>query len=56
MSYLPPPIASASYTEPAMALAQVRRIYDAGLAHLRHAMQRYLAGEALPGHVRAFYP
>ena len=56
MSYLPPPIASASYTEPALALAQVRRIYDAGLAHLRHAMQRYLAGEALPGHVRAFYP
>ena len=56
MSYLPPPIASASYAEPAMALAQVRRIYDAGLAHLRHAMQRYLAGEALPGHVRAFYP
>ncbi len=56
MSYLPPSIPSASYTEPAMALAQVRRIYDAGLAHLRHAMQRYLAGEALPGHVRAFYP
>ena len=56
MSYLPPSIPSASYTEPAMALAQVRRIYDAGLAHLRHAMQRYLAGEALPSHVRAFYP
>ncbi len=56
MSYLSPPIASASYTDPALALAQVRRIYDAGLAHLRHAMQRYLAGEALPGHVRAFYP
>jgi len=56
MSYLPPPIASASYTDPALALAQVRRIYDAGLVHLRHAMQRYLAGEALPGHVRAFYP
>ena len=56
MSYLPPPIASASYTDPALAMAQLCRIYDAGLVHLRHAMQRYLAGEALPGHVRAFYP
>ncbi len=56
MAYLPPPIATARFTEPAAALAQARRIYDASLAHLRKAMQRYVAGDVLPGHVRACYP
>ncbi|MFC5520687.1 AMP nucleosidase [Polaromonas jejuensis] len=56
MSYLPTFIAPSRYTDPAAALAQVRAIYDRQIAHLRDAMQRYVAGETLPGHVRACYP
>ncbi|MES2414011.1 MAG: AMP nucleosidase [Pseudomonadota bacterium] len=56
MPYLPSFIAPSRYTDPAAALAQVRAIYDQQIAHLREAMQRYVAGETLPGHVRAFYP
>ena len=56
MAYLPTPVATARYTDPAAALAQARKIYDLGLAHLRKAMQRYVAGDTLPGHVRACYP
>ena len=56
MDYLPPPIATARYTDAATALAQARRIYESSLAHLRNAMQRYVAGEVLPGHARACYP
>ncbi|WP_411885518.1 AMP nucleosidase [Polaromonas sp. YR568] len=56
MPYLPPFIAPTRYSDPAAALAQVRAIYDQQIAHLRNAMQRYVAGETLPGHVRACYP
>ncbi len=56
MAYLPPLIETARYTDPAAALAQARSIYESGLAHLRDAMQRYVAGEVLTGHVRAYYP
>jgi AMP nucleosidase len=56
MPYLPAFIAPTRYTDPAAALAQVRAIYDQQIAHLRDAMRRYVAGEALPGHVRACYP
>ncbi|MDB5741966.1 MAG: nucleosidase, partial [Polaromonas sp.] len=56
MPYLPPFIAATRHTDPAAALAQVRAIYDQQIAHLRHAMQRYVAGDTLPGHVRACYP
>ena len=56
MAYLPTPIATARFTDPAAALVQARKIYDIGLAHLRKAMQRYVAGDTLPGHVRACYP
>ncbi len=56
MSHLPAFIAPSRYTDPAAALAQVRLIYDRQIAHLRDAMQRYVAGETLPGHVRACYP
>ena len=56
MPYLPPFIAPLRYTDPAAALAQVCAIYDQQTAHLRSAMQRYVAGETLPGHVRACYP
>ena len=56
MPYLPPFIAPTRYSDPAAALAQVKAIYDQQIAHLRSAMQRYVAGDALPGHVRACYP
>jgi AMP nucleosidase len=44
------------HVEPESALAQVRAIYAQQIHHLRDAMQRFVAGEALPGHVRACYP
>ena len=56
MPYLPPFIAPTRYSDPAAALAQVKAIYDQQIAHLRSAMQRYVAGDTLPGHVRACYP
>ena len=56
MPYLPSFIAPTRYQDAAAALAQVRMIYDQQIAHLREAMQRYVAGETLPGHVRACYP
>ena len=56
MPYLPSFIAPTRYTDAAAALAQVRAIYDQQIRHLRDAMQRYVAGESLPGHVRACYP
>ncbi|MGH8804971.1 MAG: AMP nucleosidase, partial [Polaromonas sp.] len=56
MPYLPTFIAPTRYRDPAAALAQVRTIYNQQIAHLRSAMQRYVAGETLPGHVRACYP
>ena len=56
MSYLPTFIAPARFTDPASALARAREIYDSSIAHLRSAMQRFVGGESLPGHVRACYP
>lgn len=56
MSYLPDFIAPVCFTDPAAALAQAQRIYNNSIHHLRQAMQRYVAGEELPGHVRACYP
>ena len=56
MPHLPAYIAPSRYTDPAAALAQAREIYEASLAHLRDAMQRFVAGENLPSHVRACYP
>lgn len=56
MSYTPTFIAPTRYTEAAAALAQVQLIYDNSVTHLRDAMRRFVAGEALPGHARAFYP
>jgi AMP nucleosidase len=55
MSHLPAFIAPARFTDPAAALAKAREIYDSSIAHLREAM-RFVAGEVLPGHVRACYP
>ncbi|RYF43164.1 MAG: AMP nucleosidase, partial [Comamonadaceae bacterium] len=56
MPYLPTFIAPARFTDAAAALDQVRMIYARQIGHLREAMQRFVAGESLPGHVRACYP
>ena len=56
MPYLPAFIAPSRFTDADAALEQVRTIYQSSLAHLRESMQRFVAGEALPGHVRACYP
>ena len=56
MVYLPEFIAPQRFADAAAALAQVRLIYDSSIAHLRQAMQRYVAGETLPGRARACYP
>ncbi len=56
MSHLPEFIAPTRHTDAASALAQVARIYEGSLAHLRDAMQRFVAGENFSGRVRACYP
>ena len=56
MSSLPPFIAPARFTDAAAALAQVQRIYESSIQHLRQAMQRFVAGDDSQGHVRACYP
>ncbi len=54
--HLPPFIAPMRFSDADAALAQVQRIYEASIAHLRECMQRFVAGEELGGHVRACYP
>ncbi len=49
-------IAPAQFDDATAALAQVKHIYDTSIAHLREALQRFVAGEDLGGHVRACYP
>ncbi len=56
MQHLPPFISPQAYDDAAEALAQVHLIYDAGIAHLRQGMQRFVAGDDSAGPVRAFYP
>ena len=60
MISLPPFQPPAPFTDADAALAQVRRIYDAGCAHLRNALAAYIAGPAEPQgpliRARAFYP
>ena len=56
MPILPPFIAPTRYHDPQEAIDQVRRIYDGGIAHLRQAMQRFIAGDDLSSRVRAYYP
>ncbi|MDD0838938.1 AMP nucleosidase [Curvibacter sp. HBC61] len=56
MPYLPPFIAPTRHLSAESALQQVHEIYNQQIAHLRDAMQRFVAGETLPGHVRACYP
>ncbi len=52
----PPFIAPLHLDDPVSALAQVRSVYDHALAHLRAALERFLAGENLREAVRAWYP
>jgi AMP nucleosidase len=52
----PPFIAPVRFDDPAAALAQVQRIYEASVAHLREALQRFVAGETPDQRVRACYP
>ncbi|MBK9347593.1 MAG: AMP nucleosidase [Burkholderiales bacterium] len=56
MPHLPTFIAPHRFTDAAAALAQVQRIYDNSIAHLRGAMQQFVAGDDSAGHVRACYP
>jgi AMP nucleosidase len=56
MAHLPSFIAPVRFTDPLEALAQVQRIYDAGIQHLRQQMQRFVAGEDDSNRIRAFYP
>ncbi|HVE52394.1 MAG TPA: AMP nucleosidase [Ramlibacter sp.] len=56
MPFMPPSIAPTFHTDAESALAQVGTIYAQQINHLREAMQRFVAGEAMPGRVRACYP
>ena len=56
MPQIPDFIAPTRHTEPADALAQVQRIYQQQISHLRDAMQRFVSGETPAAPVRAFYP
>ena len=59
MISLPSFVAPASFTDPAEALAQAQRIYEAGVVHLRAALHAYVeqADQNAPApRVRAYYP
>ena len=52
----PPFIAPRRVDDPVAALAQVRTVYEHAIAHLRAALERFIAGEDLLQRVRAYYP
>ena len=56
MPLTPDFIAPTRHADPAAALAQVQHIYQQQVAHLRAAMQRFVAGQTPAQPVRAFYP
>ena len=56
MAHLPDLPVPTLHADPAAALAQVQRLYQQQIEHLRSAMQRFVAGETPPTPVRAFYP
>ncbi len=49
-------IAPAQFTDAAAALAQVQRLYDNSLEHLRSSLQSFVAGTLKASKVRACYP
>src|SRR4029078_546357 len=55
MSSVPPFIAPQRSDDPAAAAAQAKAIFEASVAHLRDALQRFVSGENLTQHVRACY-
>ncbi len=55
MTSTPPFFAPTRFDDPAAALARVQEIYAASVAHLRAALQRFVAGEDIAP-VRANYP
>ena len=52
----PPFIAPRHFGDAPAALQQVCAIYEHSVTHLREAFRRFIAGEQLPGRVRACYP
>jgi AMP nucleosidase len=56
MPFMPPFIAPTFHNDAESALQQVRTIYAQQINHLREAMQRFVAGEAMTSRVRACYP
>lgn len=52
----PPFIAPRRIDDPVAALAQVRTLYESAIAHLRAAIEQFVAGQDLPQRVRAYYP
>jgi AMP nucleosidase len=49
-------IAPAQFTDAAAALAQLQRLYDDSLTHLRDSLQSFVAGTLTANKVRACYP
>ena len=56
MASLPLFIAPARFDDPEAALAQVCKIYDNSIGHLRAALQQFVGGTDLGDRVRACYP
>ena len=52
----PPYIAPQRFTNADAALAQAQTIYQQAVAHLRHALARFVEEGDLPQKTRAFYP
>ena len=52
----PPFIAPRHVDDPVSALAQVRTVYEHAIAHLRTALERFIAGKDLFQRVRAYCP
>ncbi|MEO7338603.1 MAG: AMP nucleosidase [Caldimonas sp.] len=56
MALVPDYLAPARFDDPALALAQVKAIYDGSVSHLKNALQAFVNGEQLVGRVHAAYP
>src|SRR5512146_3092302 len=52
----PPFIAPRNFDDPVAAMAQVGAGYDHAVAHVRAALERFIAGQDLGQRVRAYYP
>ena len=52
----PPYIAPRRVDDPVAALAQARTVYESAIAHLRAAIEQFIADADLPQRVRAYHP